>query len=149
MRIITVSGAHSGIGKTTLVEYILKPLKNWSCLKVTVIKDGPCPRNISCGVCEQPSAPFSIVSKPSIINQKGKDTRRMREAGAKNVLWLKATPFGLKDGLKKALQKFKNTEGVVIEGTSILKYLKPDLGLFINERGKIKLLKCSKILTQG
>lgn len=140
MRIITVSGAHSGIGKTTVVERILNQLKDWSALKVTVIKGAPCPRKMPCGICEQQNVPFSIITKPEIINQKGKDTQRMKSAGAKKVLWLKAIPSGLKDGLKIALKMLKNSPGVVIEGTSVLKYLKPDLGIFIDTEGKIKLL---------
>ena len=135
MRIITVSGAHSEIGKTAIAEILLNRLKNWSALKVTVIKDGPCPRKISCGVCEKQSVPFSIVSNTRVINQKGKDTQRMASAGAKKVLWLKATPGGLKDGLKQALRRFRATPGVVIEGTSILKYLKPDFGIYIYGKG--------------
>lgn len=142
MKIITVSGAHSGIGKTTLIEFLLNQLRNWSALKVTVIKNGPCPRKISCGVCEDQSTLFSIISKSQIINQKGKDTQRMKAAGAKKVLWLKARPLGLKDGLKKALKRLRDSDGVVIEGTSVLKYLKPDLGLFITEKGRIRFLRC-------
>lgn len=134
MRIITVSGSRSGAGKTSRVEKILKQLKNWSALKVTVVKDGPCPRKTPCGVCEEQIAPFSIISKSSIINQKGKDTQRMKAAGAKKVLWLKAKPSGLQKGLKKALGMLKNNEGVVIEGTSVLKYLKPDLKIFIGDK---------------
>lgn len=138
VKIIAVSGSHSGVGKTALAEKILKQLKNWSALKVTVVKNGPCPRKIPCGVCEEQIAPFSIISKSSIINQKGKDTQRMRAAGAKKVLWLKARPSGLEKGLKKALGRFKNTEGVVIEGTSVLKYLKPDLRIFIADEGSAR-----------
>ena len=143
MRIITVSATHSGLGKTTIVEQLLRQLKNWGALKVTVTKSGPCPRKISCGVCAGQKSPFSIIYKSRIINQKGKDTQRMKEAGAKKVLWLKAKPSGLKNGLKKALEIFKGSEGVVVEGNSVLKYLKPDLGIFITRTGRIKFSKCS------
>ena len=135
MRVITVSGNHSGIGKTTLVEHLLRQLRGWSALKVTVIKKGPCPKEIPCGVCDEQKAPYVIIFDPKVINQKGKDTQRMASAGAKKVLWLKATPGGLKDGLKQALRRFRATPGVVIEGTSILKYLKPDFGIYIYGKG--------------
>lgn len=134
MKIITISAAHSGLGKTTLVEKLLERLKGWSALKVTVIKKGPCPRENPCGVCEDQKAPYVIISDPKMINQEGKDTQRMASAGAKKVLWLKATPAGLNDGLKEALRKFSATPGVVIEGTSILRYLKPDLGIYIAKK---------------
>lgn len=148
MRIITVSGAHSGIGKTAFIEQIMPQLKGWSALKVTAIKNNSCPRAISCGICEKQRTAFSICSSLKIINQSGKDTQRMKSAGARKVLWLKAKPQGLKEGLRRALIKLKNAKGVVIEGTSILKYLKPDLGIFIYTKGKAGLLKCSLILTQ-
>ena len=130
--IITVSGARSGVGKTLLVEKILKRLKGWSALKVTVVKDSPCPRNHPCGVCEDQEAPFTIVSDRRVISQKGKDTARMKSAGAKRVLWLKATPEGLKRGVKTALKIFKGSPGVVIEGTSVLKYIKPNWAFFLH-----------------
>lgn len=138
MRIITVSGEHSEIGKTTVAELLLNQLKNWSALKVTVIKDGDCPRKKSCGVCARQNRPFSIISGSRVINRKGKDTRRLKAAGAKKVLWLKARMPGLEDGLKKALKRFKGADGVIVEGTSVLKYLKPDLGIFIAEKSRKK-----------
>lgn len=131
VKIITVSGAHSGVGKTAVAVALLKMLKGWAALKVTVIKEGPCPRKNPCGVCEKNNRPFSIVSDPKVINQKGKDTERMKSGGARRVLWLKATPAGLEGGLKAALRRLKDSKGVVIEGTSVLKYIKPDLGVFI------------------
>lgn len=143
MMIVSVSGAHSGIGKTAFVEYLLSHLKGWSALKVTVIKDGPCPRERPCGVCQRQDSPFSIVSDSRIINQKGKDTQRMKLAGARRVLWLKAKPLGLKEGLKKALKKIRNSNGIVIEGNSVLKYLKPDFSIFVAAKGRAKLLRCS------
>ena len=131
MKVVTVSGAHSGIGKTTTVERLLKGLNGWSALKVTTIKEGSCPREMPCGICEEQDAQFTIVADSSILNQCGKDTQRMMAAGAREVLWLKAKPSGLKKGLEAALKKFKYTRGVVIEGTSILKHLKPDLAILI------------------
>lgn len=141
VKVITVSGAESGAGKTTVAERLLKGLKGWSALKVTTIKEGPCPRETPCGICEEQDAQFTIVADNHILNQRGKDTQRMRTAGAREVLWLKARPSALKKGIKAALKKFKHTRGVVIEGTSVLKYLKPDLAIFV--RGKGATLKPS------
>lgn len=139
MKIIVVAGAHSGIGKTTLVESILRRLKNWSALKVTVIKTGPCPRLISCGVCETQRLPYSITSRGREIYREGKDTQRMKAAGAKKVIWLKARPSALREGLEEALGRFRGSEGVVVEGTSVLKYVQPDIRIFITAKGKINI----------
>lgn len=135
MKIITVSGTHSGVGKTTFIEQMLRKLKNWSCLKVTVSKDN-CPRDKTCGICPEIKNPFYIIKEEDIINQPGKDTARFKFAGAKEVIWLKAKPIGLKAGLSKALLEFSDCEGIIIEGTSVLGYIKPDLAIYLEGKNR-------------
>ena len=136
MNIITVSGSHSGVGKTYLATKILKKLKGWSALKVTVSRNGRCGRGNPCGVCDKLSTKFSVITDARIISQKGKDTQRLKDAGAKEVIWLQASPRGLKDGLKEAISRFKKTKGLVVEGTSVLKYIKPHLAIFLVGKDK-------------
>ena len=135
MKIITVSGAHSGVGKTMVIERLLERLKGWSCLKVTVLHNGACPTGRDCGACDEISSQFSIISDNERIEEKGKDTARFKKAGAKEVLWLKSTPQCLKKGLKKAISIFKKTKGIIIESTSGLKYIKPDLAVLVRNKG--------------
>lgn len=126
---------------------LLKELKGWSGLKVTVLHNGPCPTARDCGACDEIGSKFSIVSDKNIIEEKGKDTQRLKAQGAKEVLWLKAKPEGLKEGLKKAIAKFsakggtayggKNPRGIIIEGNSVLKYLKPDLAIFVKRKSSL------------
>lgn len=138
MRIITVSGAQSGVGKTKVAEMLLKKLKGWSAIKVTVSHHGnSCPIERDCGACDELHSGFAIVSDRKIIEQEGKDTQRLKEAGAKKVLWLKAHPQGLKQGLKKTLSMLKKARGIIIEGNSILKYLKPDLAIFVKRGNSV------------
>ena len=144
---ITVSGAHSGAGKTAVVERLLQELKGWSCLKVTLLHNGPCPTGRDCGACDKMSSRFSIISNKKTIEVQNKDTWRFKKAGAKKVLWLRAKPRGLKQGLKKAISMFsaeggfvsgeKDARGLIIEGTSVLKYLQPDLAILVKRRDSI------------
>ncbi len=108
-------------------------LKGWSCLKVTVMHKGAsCPIGRNCGACDELDSKFSIVTDRKILSQKGKDTYRYKKAGAKRVLWLKAqTKDGLKQGIKKAITMFDKSRGLIIEGTSVLKYLNPDLAVLL------------------
>lgn len=134
MKIITISASHSGLGKTALVEKLLKKLKGWSALKVTVLHKGMCPTGRNCGVCNNLSSQFLISGENDIIDEKGKDTQRFKKAGAKQVLWLRTKPGSLKKGLEEAISKFSaKTMGIIVEGTSIIKYLKPDLAIFLND----------------
>jgi len=139
MKIIVVSGEKSGVGKTYLAQQLLKCLKDWSALKVTVSKEGNCPRSKNCGVCAQVKKPFYIIKDKKIIEQAGKDTARLKEAGAKEVIWLKAKPPGLKKGLAKAFAEFSGCQGIIIEGTSVLKYIKPDINIHVCKKGVFKL----------
>ena len=134
-KVITVSGSASGAGKTSTVERLLDMLKGWSCLKVTVLHDGQCPTKRNCGACAAIDSDFRIVSEKSVIEEKGKDTNRFKKKGAKKVLWLKAKPKGLEQGLRKALSMFKGAKGIIIEGTSVIKYIKPDFLIFVLRKG--------------
>jgi len=133
MKIITVSGASSGTGKTCIASEILNHLKDWSAIKVTVTHAGPCPAGRNCGVCGKLKSEYSIITDSGILNEKGKDTSRLKTAGARKVVWLRARPGGLKTGLKKALALLKDAKGVVIESNSALKYIKPDIAIFIKQ----------------
>lgn len=140
MRTIVISGERSGVGKTYVAERLLSCLRDWSALKVTVNKEGNCPHQKNCGVCLEIKTPFYIIKDDKIINQSGKDTARLKSAGAKQVIWLKARPEGLKEGLDRALLEFADCDGVVIEGTSVLKFIRPDINIHIYERGNYKIL---------
>lgn len=137
VKTIVVSGAHSGIGKTLFAQELLRRLKNWSALKITLKHKNACPRKQNpCGVCEELTKDFEIVKAKKIITQDSTDTARLLLAGAKEVLWLKTTTEGLEKGLKKALTALKPTKGVVIEGTSVLKYIDPDLTIYLQDKQK-------------
>lgn len=137
MKIITVSGAHSGVGKTLVAERLLKNLNGWSALKVTVSHNEACPVNRDCGACDSIDSKFSIVADSSRLNKEGKDTARFKKAGARRVAWLRAKPEGLKEGLREAIAKFKGQKGLIIEGTSVLKYIKPDLAILVKRKDSV------------
>lgn len=139
IKTIVVSGQGSRVGKTYIAQRLLQGLKTWSALKVTVSKENGCPHEKNCGICPEIKAPFYIIKDEAIIEQPGKDTQRLKNAGAKQVIWLKARPEGLKDGLKQALLEFSDCSGIIIEGTSVLKFIKPDLNIHLYEKGKFSV----------
>lgn len=139
MKTIVISGSGSGVGKTSLAQQLLRHLPGWSALKVTVSKERGCPLKKNCGVCPEIKEPFYIIKDKKIINQSGKDTARLKASGAKKVIWLKTKPDGLKEGLDRALSEFSNCKGVIIEGTSVLKFIKPDLNIHVYEKGKFNI----------
>ncbi len=119
MKIITISGAHKGVGKTALACKILKGLKGFGAIKTTVSK-----KNIS------------ITSKDEAIEVLGKDTALLKEAGAEKVVLVSSPRKDLGWALKVALGMVSECKGVIIEGTGVLDYIKPDIAILIKARGK-------------
>lgn len=121
-RIISVTGAHSKVGKTTLCSILLKNLKGFGAIKFT-----------------KTSLYEKIVEDPEIITQKDTDTGIMSEAGAEKVVWIQSPSEKLEDPLNIALGKMTGLKGVIIEGNSPVDYMEPDLILFIiGDDGQIK-----------
>lgn len=129
---IGIAGAHSGSGKTTLavalLRYLTKPLsdsgitrpmplsalKRWGAIKYT--------RSVLYS---------SIVDDRSILLEKDKDTRRLLDAGAEEVLWVQSPRADLEGVLPIALERLYHLDGIVIEGNSAIEFISPDIVLFI------------------
>ncbi|HAH20115.1 MAG: hypothetical protein A2Y00_01300 [Omnitrophica WOR_2 bacterium GWF2_43_52] len=151
MKIVIVSGSHSGVGKTKVAEVLLRLLEGWSALKVTVTHRGrECPvrKESDCHTCDELKDDFSIIDNKKIIEIKGKDTARLKEAGARKVLWLKARPHALREGLRKAIPLFKMAKGLIIESNSALKYIKPDVAILVKNKNSLLKPSAKKILNK-
>ena len=122
LRIISVTGAHSKVGKTTLCSILLKNLKGFGAIKFT-----------------RTSLYEKIVEDPEIITQKNTDTGIMSEAGTEKVVWIQSPSEKLEDPLNIALGKMTGLKGVIVEGNSPVDYMEPDMIIFIiGDDGQIK-----------
>lgn len=122
LQIISVTGAHSDIGKTTLASILLKNLKGFGAIKFT-----------------KTSLFTSVTDNTDIILEKNKDTAIMSESGAEKVFWIQGPADDIEDALSMAVYDMKGLKGIVIEGNSPANYLDPLLVIFIiGEDGRIK-----------
>ena len=120
--IISVTGAHSKVGKTTLCSILLKKFKGLGAIKFT-----------------KTAIYTSISDDAGTIMQKDKDTAVMFESGAEKVVWIQSPASGLEDALNIAMSKMDGLRGVVVEGNSPVDFLNPHLVIFvIGEDGQIK-----------
>ena len=125
--IITVSGSHSGIGKTLLAEYLLSLLQDFAAIKVS-IEDF-----------------FTAVScDDATIMVPGKDTFRLKSSGAKQVIWVRSPEHTLMESMEQASSLLVDCTGVLIEGNSILTYINPDVAFFVYG-GELQTLKPSRL----
>jgi len=122
VRIITVSGAGSGAGKTALTVLLLSRLKGYAAIKVSA------------------SGFFTrVTDSPDVIEEEGKDTALMKKAGASHVVWVQGPPADINEALPMAMSLIGDVPGVIIEGNSPLKALRPDTAYFvIGKDGAIK-----------
>jgi hypothetical protein len=126
-KIMTVSGSHSGIGKTLLAEYLLSLLQDFAAIKVS-IEDF-----------------FTAVScDDATIMVPGKDTFRLKTSGAKQVIWVRSPEHNLMESMEQACSLLVDCAGVLIEGNSILTYINPDLAFFVYG-GELQTLKPSRL----
>lgn len=145
MKLISISGTSSNVGKTAVGEFLLRffPTRlpegnlilpeNLSALKITTRHKGRCFKG-SCGVCDSIRYPYVIKTESDdIIAQEGKDTARLSYAGAKRVIWLLSYPEMLKEGVMAALSYFDDNDIIIVEGNSLLTVHKADIAILVTK----------------
>ena len=158
-KIISVTGAHSKVGKTTLCSILLNEFKGFGAIKFTKtpehraqslptgqagtehrqteVKKIRSSEDKNFSTSQLPNFPSSKVTNSeliedlNILNQKGKDTAIFLESGAERVIWIQSPYYELENILKTALGKMADLEGLVIEGNSPVDFLNPHLIIFI------------------
>ncbi len=142
--IVGVGGAHSGIGKTETAAALLKHLTDSNELKTKEESgDSLLVTHKRWGAIKYTRTEFysSIIDDSSILTEEDKDTARLLEAGADEVLWVQAPPQELKEVLPVALEKLSDLDGIIVEGNSAIEFLKPDIVIFLvdGDRERFKL----------
>jgi len=132
MRIATISGTCSEVGKTTLVCELLERLPGWAAVKVTRGHMRSCGRDPeTCCVSHLLGEEPRVFSDRAITDVPGKDTARYWEAGASAVRWVVAASGQELDGLRRALDELDGAPGVLVEGNRIVRGCRPALALMV------------------
>lgn len=127
---IGVGGSKSGTGKTTFIESFIKFIKNLNeRVSVVAVK------------YSKTSFYSSIITEPSIIGNEGKDTERIKKAGADYVYFIRAKEEDLPeiaDKLKEEFLCFFHNDTklnlVIIEGNSLVGVMQPDVIIFFKDQ---------------
>jgi molybdopterin-guanine dinucleotide biosynthesis protein len=137
--IVAVGGFTSNSGKTTLVCELLKRLEGWEAIKVSRGHYRSCGRDPH-ACCISPLLGEEPVVRTGRAETyaRGKDTGRYWDAGASNVHWAVVTDGQVGEGVRAALGRVKS-EGVLIEGNSLLRHLEPDLFLMVARPDVLKI----------
>jgi molybdopterin-guanine dinucleotide biosynthesis protein len=145
-RIIVIAGTSSNTGKTTLLCDLLRELtrdESWEAIKLTRGHYRSCGKDPrACCVSHLLGDQPVVRSGRDETYAAGKDTGRYWEAGASDVHWVIATDNQVEQGISAALARVKSSR-VLIEGTSLLKFIEADFVVMVarpdqTDRTKIK-----------
>lgn len=128
---IGIAGSHSGVGKTTMATALLKEFQSLP----------PNPKKKRWGAIKYTKTAFysSIIDDKAILSDKEKDTGRLLDAGAEEVLWMQSPEAEIQGVLSIAMDRLSYLDGIIIEGNTAIEFLKPDIVIFIeNPDSKIK-----------
>jgi len=144
MKIISITGTASGVGKTTVARFLLQHVGSFSALKITTKHEGTCPRHSDCDVCETMTLPYKITVDPLQIEQEGKDTSLFKNAGAQKVVWLQTHSAHLKKGIEEALTYFNKSDLILVEGNSFLHTHNADLCILVTTPREAKIKRSTR-----
>ncbi len=120
--IISVTGAHSGSGKTLVAEILLQGLRGrWAAVKYTK------------------TAFYTSVREVVSPSADDKDTTRLLRAGGSPVIWIQAPTEALDESLDIATGLASGCDGIVIEGNSPIEFLTPDIVIFVFGKDPLRL----------
>ena len=132
MRIVTVSGTCSEVGKTTLVCELLARLPGWAAIKVTRGHYRSCGRDPdTCCVSGLLGDEPRVFSDRADTDVEDKDTGRYWAAGAADVRWVVVARGQEAEGIACALSELGDYPGVVVEGNRVVESLDPDLAVMV------------------
>ncbi len=133
-KIITISGTSSNSGKTTLLCELMRRVsitERWEAIKLTKGHYRSCGKDPhACCVSDLLGEKPTVRSGREATYTIGKDTARYWDAGAANVHWVIATDAQVEAGIREALSRVQ-TPNVLIEGTSVLNFVKADFSILV------------------
>ncbi len=135
--VVLIGAAGRNVGKT---EFACRLIDRYAAtervfgVKITVIRerDGQCPRGgAGCGVCGSLKDNYCISRERDAFGEK--DTSRMLQAGADEVLWLRVMLDHLDDGINALFERIPRGVPVVCESNSARLALDPGVFVIIRE----------------
>ena len=135
MAVVVVGGHSRNIGKTSVVEGVIRglPQMRWTAFKVTQFGHGMCSANGEPCDCE--TAEHAVAVSEERDRTLGTDSSRYLAAGAVRSLWVRTRTGDLAEAMPRIRRELESVENAVIESNSILRFLRPDLYLSVLDPG--------------
>jgi molybdopterin-guanine dinucleotide biosynthesis protein len=129
MKMVMVGGHTRNIGKTSVVEGIIRglPEMNWTAIKITQFGHGVCSTSGELCDCAVAEHAFAITNERR--TDTGTDTARFLAAGARRALWVRTGQGELITALPALRQAISDDDAVIVESNSLRRFITPALFL--------------------
>jgi hypothetical protein len=131
MAVVVVGGHSRNIGKTSVVEGIIRGLPEirWTAFKITQFGHGMCSANGEPCDCETAEHTLAVTEERD--RSGGTDSSRYLAAGAIRSLWVRTRTGDLAEALPRIRRELEHSENSILESNSILRFIRPDLYLSV------------------
>jgi len=131
MAIVVIGGHSRSVGKTSVVAGLIAALRShhWTALKVTQYGHGVCSLNGESCHCATDDHSWAISEEKDRSGDS--DTSRFLIAGAVRALWVRTEQGRLAEAIPTIRRRIAESENVILESNSILKFVRPDLYLTV------------------
>ncbi len=131
MAIVVVGGHSRNIGKTSVVEGLIRGLREreWTAFKITQFGHGMCSANGEPCDCE--TAEHTLAVSEERDRGSGTDSSRYLAAGAVRSFWVRTRTGDLSEAMPRIRKELEGVNNAVIESNSILRFLRPNLYLSV------------------
>jgi hypothetical protein len=131
MALVVVGGHSRNVGKTSVVEGLIRalPEMRWTAIKVTQFGHGMCSANGEPCDCE--TAEHTIAVSEERGENPETDSGRYLAAGAVRSLWVRTRMGDLAEAMPRIRKELASAENAIVESNSILRFLRPELYLSV------------------
>lgn len=131
MAIVVIGGHSRSVGKTSVVAGLIAALPeyHWTALKITQYGHGVCSLNGESCHCATDDHSWAISEEKDRSGDS--DTSRFLIAGAVRVWWVRTEQGRLAEAIPTIRRRLAESENVILESNSILKFVRPDLYLTV------------------
>jgi len=131
MAVVVIGGHSRSVGKTSVVAGLIAslPQYHWTALKITQYGHGVCSLNGESCHCATEDHSWAISEEKDRSGES--DTSRFLLAGAVRALWVRTEQGRLAEAIPTIRRRLAESEHVILESNSILKFVRPDLYLTV------------------
>ncbi|HXM64231.1 MAG TPA: hypothetical protein VN950_25445 [Terriglobales bacterium] len=131
MAIVVIGGHSRSVGKTSVVAGLIAALPeyHWTALKITQYGHGVCSLNGESCHCATDDHTWAITDEKDRSGDS--DTSRFLVAGAVRALWVRTERGRLAEAVPTIRRRLAESENVILESNSILKFVRPELYLTV------------------